>query len=90
MSDGWTVQLLIDCEIVVEARCPCQNAQHINLAALKDRLGPDAQEMHSDLAPRMRCVKCGNTLITLNYSPKAARVAVRQDVAQERAGAGSA
>ena len=90
MSDGWTVQLLIDCDIVVEARCPCQNVQHINLAALKGRLDPDAPAMHSDLAPRMRCVRCGNTSITLNYSPKAPRTAVRRDVAQERAGVGSA
>jgi hypothetical protein len=41
MFDGWTIQLLIDCDIVVEARCPCQNVQDINLAALGwDRTPP--------------------------------------------------
>ena len=44
---GWTVQLLIDCDIAVTVRCACQNTQQLNLATLKDKLGPDAQVMHS-------------------------------------------
>ena len=71
---GWTVQLLIDCEIAVTARCrhpACENQQNLNLEALKDKLGPDAYAMHGDLAPKMRCAKCGNKGISLSYSPRA-------------------
>jgi hypothetical protein len=67
---GWTVQLLIDCDIVVEAHCSCRSSYPINLAAIRDQLGPDAGAMNNDLAPRIRCKKCGNKGVTLNYSPR--------------------
>jgi hypothetical protein len=67
---GWTVQLLIDCDIAVTVRCACQNVQQLNLASLKDKLGPDASAMHSDLAPRLRCTECGNRAVVLQYAPK--------------------
>jgi hypothetical protein len=70
---GWTVQLLIDCEIAVTVRCVCQNAQQLNLATLKDKLGPDAQVMHGDLAPKLHCLKCGNRNVSLHYAPKATK-----------------
>lgn len=79
---GWTVQLLIDCDIVVVARCPhpaCENQQALNLESLKDKLGPDAQAMHGDLAPKMRCTKCGNKSIALSYSPRTPRAIATQN-----------
>lgn len=75
---GWTVQLLIDCDIVVEARCSCENSQPINLVAVRDQLGPDASATNNDLAPRIRCKKCGNNGVTLNYSPRPPRAAARR------------
>lgn len=68
---GWTVQLLIDCDIAVTVRCTCQNVLQLNLATLKDKLGPDAQVMHGDLAPRLHCMKCGSRKVSLHYAPKA-------------------
>ena len=74
---GWTVQLLIDCDIVVSARCGrvvCDNHQELNLNRLSDRLGPDASALEKDLAKRMRCVKCGNDQIRLSYAPRPNRI----------------
>lgn len=74
---GWTVQLLIDCEIAVTACCrgpAWKNQQNLNLEALKDKLGSDAYAMHGDLAPKMRCAKCGNKGISLSYSPRRPRL----------------
>jgi len=70
VSAGWTVQLLIDCDIAVTVRCACQNLQQLNLEALRDKVGPDAPAMHSDLAPKLRCPKCGNKSLSLNYAPR--------------------
>ena len=74
----WTVQLLIDCDIVVSARCgeeSCRRHSELNLMRLKTKLGPDASAMHKDLAPRLRCKKCGNGKVGLGYSPKRERTA---------------
>lgn len=67
---AWTVQLLIDCDIAVTVRCACQNTQQLNLAPLKEKLGPDAPAMHGDLAPRLRCTKCGSRIVALQYAPR--------------------
>ena len=70
---GWTVQLLIDCDIVVSARCGravCDNHQELNLNRLSDKLGSEASALHRDLAARMRCTKCGNDQIKLTYAPR--------------------
>ena len=74
----WTIQLLMDCDIVVSAHCrqqSCDCRQELNLVRLKEKLGPDASAMHKDLAPRLRCTKCGNDKIELSYSPKDQRTA---------------
>ena len=74
---GWTLQLLIDCDIAVLARCgryPCDNSQELNLDRLKTKFGPDSSAMHKDLVSRIRCSKCGNDQIRLTYAPKSAKV----------------
>ena len=74
----WTIQLLIDCDILISAHCrqqSCDGHQELSLVRLKEKLGPDASAMHQDLAPRYRCAKCGNDKIELSYSPKDQRTA---------------
>lgn len=83
----WTIQLLIDCDIVVSARCgegSCDNQHELNLLRMKAKLGPEASAMHKDLARKMRCSKCGNDKIRLSYSPRdqgiaGSRIASRYD-----------
>lgn len=70
---GWTVQLLIDCDIVVSAECDrvaCDNHQELNLNRLSDKFGPQASALEKDIAPRMRCSKCGNDRVRLSYAPR--------------------
>jgi hypothetical protein len=77
----WTIQLLIDCDIVVSARCgegSCDNQHELNLLRMKAKLGPEASAMHKDLTSRMRCSKCGNDKIRLNYSPRYQRTAASE------------
>jgi hypothetical protein len=84
---NWTIQLLIDCDIVVSARCgegSCDNQHELNLLRIKAKLGPEASAMHNDLARKMRCSKCGNEKIRLSYSPRdqqtgGSRIAPRYD-----------
>jgi hypothetical protein len=78
---GWTLQLLIDCDIAVLARCGrdrCDNHQELDLDRLKAKYGPDSSAMRKDLLARMRCSKCGNDKIGLSYSPRYQRTAGRQ------------
>jgi len=49
------------------ARC---NRSHIlDLKVMSARLGPGTPAMHDDLAPRLRCRKCGDKQIGLIYTP---------------------
>ena len=77
MMNQWTIQLLIDCDIVVSARCllSCDSQQELDLVRLKAELGPEASAMYRDLAPRMRCSKCSSDKIALSYSPRHKRTA---------------
>jgi len=73
MMSGWTVQLLIDCDIVVSAHCDrvtCDNRQELNLNRLSDKFGPQASALEKDIAPRMRCSKCGFDRVRLTYAPR--------------------
>jgi hypothetical protein len=73
VMSGWTVQLLIDCDIVVSARCSrvvCDNHEELNLNRLSDKFGPEASALHKDLAARMRCTKCGNDQVKPTYAPR--------------------
>ena len=72
---AWTVQSLIDAKMVVTAHCQnprCHRHQELDLAKLKDRLGPDTPAMADDLKPKLKCGKCGGKAIGLIYSPKTA------------------
>lgn len=76
--NAWTVQLLIDCDIVVSARCgaqSCDAKSELNLIRLKTTLGPETSALNKDLAPRFRCKKCGSAKVELSYSPKRERTA---------------
>ena len=77
----WTIQLLIDCDIVLSARCgsqSCDSHQKLDLMQLKTELGPEASAMQKDLAPIIRCPKCDNEKVGLSYSPRAQRPTTRQ------------
>ncbi|MDG4903539.1 MULTISPECIES: hypothetical protein [unclassified Mesorhizobium] len=70
MSDGWTLQGLIDAGMPVTGGClDCHRHQKLDLAALRDRFGADAPVMEWDLKPKMKCAVCGGKRITLKYSP---------------------
>ena len=74
---GWTVQGLIEGKMRITAYCQnarCAHYKTLDLAAIRDRLGPDTPAMHDDLAPKMRCVKCGGKKVGLIYSPDENRV----------------
>lgn len=67
-----TVQSLIDEGYKLHAYCHdprCQHSQKLDLEALKARLGPDHSMMHDDLAPKLKCSKCGGKKIGLIFSP---------------------
>jgi hypothetical protein len=63
-----TVQELIDGGYKLYAYCHnsrCQHNQMIDLAKLRERLGPDHLTMHDDLVPKLKCSKCGGKQIGL-------------------------
>ena len=68
----WTLQSLIDGDMNVTAYCqssPCHHSRRLDLVSLRDRFGPDWPAMHDDLAPKMKCAKCGGRHVGLIYSP---------------------
>jgi hypothetical protein len=68
----WTVSKLIEERMSVRAYCDahgCSHRREVNLEALRDRLGPDAPAMAIDLAPRLKCTRCGSRNVSLIYSP---------------------
>jgi hypothetical protein len=72
VSKGWTVQSLIDGKMMLHAYCHaprCRHSQKLDLAKLRDKLGPDAPAMAADLIPRLRCAKCGGKEVGLIYAP---------------------
>ena len=71
MAD-WTVQTLIDGDMHIKAYCHnsrCHHRQSLDLAKLRDKLGPDAPAMAGDLIPKLKCAKCGGKKVGLIYSP---------------------
>ena len=69
---AWTIQTLIDSHMAVTAHCHnwrCHRHQQLDLALLRDRLGPDAPAMADDLTPKLKCSKCGGKAIGLTYTP---------------------
>ena len=72
MAKGWTFAKLIADEMTVMAHCQnprCNHSHTLDLKVLSDRLGPGTPAMHDDLAPRLRCRKCGGKQIGLIYTP---------------------
>ena len=70
MGKGWTFQSLIDARMVVTANCyECHPRHDLDLAALRDRFGPDAPAMAADLIPKLKCAKCGSKRVGLIYTP---------------------
>ena len=58
---AWTIQTLIDSHMRVH--------QQLDLALLRNRLGPDAPAMADDLTPKLKCSRCGGKAIGLTYTP---------------------
>ena len=80
MAKGWTFAKLIHDEITVTAHCQnssCNHSHILDLKVLSDRLGTDTPAMHDDLAPRLRCRKCGGKQIGLIYTPTIRPAAIR-------------
>ena len=73
MAKGWTFAKLIADEMTVTAHCQnphCNHRRQLDLKDLAKTIGPDTPAMHDDLAPRLKCMKCGGRQIGLTYTPK--------------------
>ena len=80
MAKGWTFAKLIHDAMTATAHCQSSSCNHshiLDLKVLSDRLGPDTPAMHDDLAPRLRCRKCGGKQIGLIYTPTIRPAAIR-------------
>ena len=67
-----TFRKLIGAKYTVTAYCDAQYCHHyqtLDLEALGERLGMDAEAMASDLIPKLRCAKCGSRKVSLTYTP---------------------
>jgi hypothetical protein len=54
----------------VTAACTsCNRHKVLDLEALRDRFGPDAPAMAADIAPKLRCDRCGSRKGGLIYAP---------------------
>ena len=72
MGKGWTFATLIADEMTITAHCQnarCNHSHRLDLKDLAARFGPDTPAMHDDLAPRLKCMKCGGRQIGLTYTP---------------------
>lgn len=71
-GNGWTLSRLLQARMNVRAYCEARGCGHnrqVDLAALMDRIGPDAPAMAPDIAPRFKCAICGSRNVKLIYSP---------------------
>lgn len=69
---GWTIQSLIDGDMSVTAYChnsACHHYGKLDLEKMRDKLGPDAPAMESDIRDKIRCSKCGGKRLGLIYAP---------------------
>jgi hypothetical protein len=70
MSTGWTFQELIDRRMTITAYCGgCNRNKVLELEVLRDKFGPDAPAMAADIAPKLKCDRCGARKASLIYSP---------------------
>ncbi|MGX9147995.1 hypothetical protein [Mesorhizobium sp. 128a] len=75
MGKGWTYQTQIDAKMKVTAYChACNHSKTLDLAMLRDQLGPDAPAMADDIMPKLRCDKCGSKKVGMIYAPDADKV----------------
>lgn len=55
----------------IRATCvACRNHRELDVPELAARLGPDHGALHQDLAPKLRCAKCGSKRIALTMLPR--------------------
>lgn len=65
-----TIQSLINYPHELGAHCKkCGRFKWLDLQALGGRLGFDHSTMHRDLAPKLKCERCGSKDIGLTLSP---------------------
>lgn len=72
MAGKWTLQELIDGGMTVHAYCGNSNCGHhkqLDLAMLRNRLGPGHAASQGDLVRVLKCAKCGGRAIRLIYAP---------------------
>lgn len=70
---GHTIQEFIETGDRLTAWCQdvkCRHHAVLDMAALRDRLGPDHGAMHDDLVPLLKCSKCRGKKIGLIRSPR--------------------
>lgn len=65
-------RLHIYCE-ATHAGLPCGHHVLADLDAIAARLGRDHSSMHDDLAPKLRCSKCGAKEVSLRLHPPTVR-----------------
>lgn len=86
---AWTLQSLIDARMTVTAYChrtSCHHNQVLDLTKLRDRFGPDAPAMTDDLAPKLKCAKCGGKAVGLIYTPDSTPPSGRSAYAKAKGG----
>ena len=67
---GWTFGSLIEGGMQVTVHClHCHHTQTLDLEELRDRYGPNAPAMATDLAPKMRCTACKKRAVGFSYTP---------------------
>lgn len=72
-----TIQSFIESGDVLTAYCHNSRCNHhsvLDMAALREKLGPDHGSMHDDLVPKLRCSKCGGKKLGLIRSPDYKRI----------------
>ena len=78
----WTIAELIAEDMTITAYCEaidCHRNQKVDLQKLVARLGPSAPAMAADLAPKLKCSKCGGKNVSLIYSPRTRAPSVNPD-----------
>lgn len=67
-----TIGKLIDGGYGLHAYCNARGCAHnapLDLAALARRLGRDHSHLHQDIAPMLRCSRCGGTDVGIQLAP---------------------
>lgn len=73
MRSNRTIQGMIDQGFHATACCHnprCAHRADLDWLLLRDKLGPDHGALHDDIAPKLKCSKCGGRKVGLILSPK--------------------